>query len=224
MYGLIALVVLPLVIIAAQVLLGASGALANSAYKLSFIIPPLVYCWFQRISLGRDIFKWRNWRNNLPTALVLGFVAGGIFLVTYAAVGHLLLDKAAITAKIQQQFSVTASTVLLIAPGTILVNSLIEEFFYRGFAFGLLAPKRPWIGTLLPATVFTVQHLLFIYHWVTALPLALAVVGLFVFAQVLQALYAKSDSIVAPWVVHILGDVAMMLIAVELVFKAVQPA
>jgi len=73
----------------------------------------------------------------------------------------------------------------------------------------------------LPASVFTVQHLLFIYHWVTLLPLLLAIVGLFVFALVLQALYAKADSLVAPWIAHILGDVAMMLIAVELAFKAV---
>jgi membrane protease YdiL (CAAX protease family) len=212
------------VIIAAQVLLGATGIWGNSVYKLSFILPPLIYCVVQRIGLARDIFKWRNWRNDLPLALILGIVAAAIFLGAYAAIGNLLLDKAAITAKIQTQFSVSASTVLLIAPATIIVNSLIEEFFYRGFAFGLLAPKRPWIGTLLPATVFTVQHVLFIYHWVSALPLALAVVSLFVFALALQALYAKSDSIVAPWIVHILGDVAMMLIAVELVFKAVQPA
>jgi membrane protease YdiL (CAAX protease family) len=224
MYGLIALIVLPLVIITVQNMLGAAGMLQTSVYKLSFIVPPLVYCVVQRIGLARDIFKWRNWRNDLPLALILGIVAAAIFLGAYAAIGNLLLDKAAITAKIQTQFSVSASTVLLIAPATIIVNSLIEEFFYRGFAFGLLAPKRPWIGTLLPATVFTVQHVLFIYHWVSALPLALAVVSLFVFALALQALYTKSDSIVAPWVVHILGDVAMMLIAIELVFKSVQPA
>ncbi len=224
MPGLIALVLLPLAIIAAQVALGATGAFGNSIYKLSFIIPPLIYCRVQGISLARDIFKWRNWRNDLGIALVLGGAAAAIFLIVYAALGNLLLDKSAITAKIQQQFSVTAATVLLVAPVTVVINSLIEEFFYRGFAFGLLAPQRPWLGTLLPAAVFTVQHVLFIYHWVTLLPLLLAIVGLAVFALVLQALYVRANSIVAPWLVHVCGDIAMMLIAMELVFKAVAPA
>jgi membrane protease YdiL (CAAX protease family) len=222
MYGLVALVVLPLVIIAVQMVLGTTGWLANSIYKLSFIIPPVLYCRAQGLRLGRDIFKWQNWRNDLRLALGLGIAAAAIFLGAYALFGGLLIDKPAITLKIREQFSVTAATVLMIAPVTIVINSLVEEFFYRGFAFGQLAPRRPWIGTLLPAAVFTIQHLLFIYHWVTALPLALAIGGLFVFALVLQALYAHAESIVAPWLVHILGDIAMMLIAVELVFKAVR--
>jgi membrane protease YdiL (CAAX protease family) len=118
-----------------------------------------------------------------------------------------------IAEKIGDQFSVTAKTVLLIAPVTIFVNSLLEEFFYRGFAFGLLVKRRPWLGYLLPAAVFTVQHILFIYHWVTPLPLGMAVVGLFVLALVLQRMYQQADSIVAPWLVHMFGDVAMMGIA-----------
>ncbi len=224
MATLIVLVLLPLFVIALQVMAGAEGAAANSVYKLAFIIPPIVYCKLKGISLWHDIFKWQNWRNQLRLSLVLGIAAAVIFLVAYAAFGNLLLDKAAITAKIQQQFSVSAATVLMIAPVTIILNSLVEEFFYRGFAFGQLAPKNAALGTLLPAIVFTVQHLLFIYHWVTLLPLLLAIVGLMVFAIVLQAVYAAADTIVAPWVIHICGDVAMMLIAMELVFKAVQPA
>jgi hypothetical protein len=74
------------------------------------------------------------------------------------------------------------------------------------------------LAYLLPAGVFTVQHLLFIYHWVTPLPLALAVVGLFVFAVVVQRLYERADTIVAPWVVHVFGDLAMMAIAMHMLW------
>jgi membrane protease YdiL (CAAX protease family) len=218
---LVALILLPLVIIGAQVALGAEGALANSVYKLAFVVPPLLYCRAKGISVRHDVIKARNWRNSLPLAFQLGAAAAAIFLLAYYLFGDLLLDKDAITTKINLQFSVSAATVLLIAPITILLNSFVEEFFYRGFAFGLLAPKRPWLGAVLPAVVFTVQHLLFIYHWVTALPLALAIIGLMVFALALEAVYAKADTLIAPWIIHVCGDIAMMLIAVELVFKAV---
>ena len=46
----------------------------------------------------------------------------------------------------------------------------------------------------------------------------MAAAGLFVFALVLQKVYEAADSIVAPWVIHILGDVAMMGIAVSLLW------
>ena len=105
---------------------------------------------------------------------------------------------------------------LMVAPVTIFLNSLLEEFFWRGFGFGLLVTRQRCVGYLLPAAAFTVQHLLFIYHWVTPLPLVLAVLGLFVFAVVLQRIYETANSIVAPWVAHILGDVAMMGIAVTM--------
>jgi hypothetical protein len=45
----------------------------------------------------------------------------------------------------------------------------------------------------------------------------LGVMALMVFALIAQAMYAKADTIVAPWIVHIFGDLAMMAIALELV-------
>ncbi len=214
---LIALLFLPLAIIVAQLALGATGGLANGIYKLAFIIPPVIYCRVHGIRIGRDIFRWQNWRNDLGLAVLLGLVAAAVFLGLYAVLGPLVIDKQAIAAKIHQQFSVSAGTVLLIAPFTILINSLVEEFFYRGFAFGLIASRRPMLGTLLPAAVFTVQHLMFAYHWVGPGMIALGVMALFVFSLVAQALYVKADSIVAPWIVHVFGDLAMMAIALELV-------
>jgi membrane protease YdiL (CAAX protease family) len=123
-----------------------------------------------------------------------------------------------ITAKINRQFSVNATTVFLVAPFTIVLNSFLEEFFYRGFAFGLLVRRHRPVGFILPAVAFTVQHMLFIYHWVTPLPFAISVVGLMAFALVAERVYATTETIVAPWVIHVFGDIAMMGIAVTLIF------
>lgn len=219
MWTLVGLLLLPLAIICAQIATGANGGLANAAYKLAFIVPPLIYCRVHGIRIGRDIFRWQNWRNDLGLSAAIGLITAALFLTLYGAVGHLLVDKASIAAKIHEQFSVTAGTVLLIAPFTILINSLIEEFFYRGFAFGLIARRRPMLGILLPPTVFTVQHLLFAYHWVGPGTVTIGVVALFVFSLVTQYMYHKADTIVAPWVIHSCGDLAMMAIAVELIYR-----
>lgn len=221
MAALITLILLPLAVISVQLALDLDshwGMFGYSLYKFFFLIPPILYCRIRGIRVFGDILKLRNWRQRLPVALWLGGLAVLIFWGVYYLLGDLLLDKAMIVEKIGDQFSVTASTVLLIAPITIFANSLLEEFFYRGFAFGLLVRRGRWIGTLLPATAFTIQHTLFIYHWVTPLPFAIAIFGLFAFALVVQMIYEKADSIVAPWVIHIFGDVAMMGIAVTMLW------
>jgi membrane protease YdiL (CAAX protease family) len=218
---LILLTLLPLAVIGVQLALNLDsvmGVFGYSLYKVFLLVPPLIYCRAMGIGVYRDILKLSNWRRSLPAAAGLGGFAVVAFWGTYYLLSDLLLDKAMIVAKIGEQFSVTASTVLLIAPITILLNSMLEEFFYRGFAFGLLVKRQRWLGYLLPSTVFTIQHILFIYHWVTPLPFAIAVVALFVFALVLQRVYERAESIVAPWLIHVFGDIAMMGVAITLLW------
>lgn len=214
-----ACIVLPLAIIGFQLLLDLDsswGVFGYSLYKVSFVIPPLIYCRVKRVSVRNDVLRLYKWRQHLGTSAGLGVLAVLIFWSAYAAWGDLLLDKPKIVGKMDDQFRVTSATVLIIAPITIFFNSFLEEFFYRAFGFGLLVQRSRWLGWTFPAAVFTTQHMLFIYHWVTPLPLAMAIAGLVVFALVAQKVYLLAGSIVAPWVVHILGDVAMMGIAVDL--------
>jgi hypothetical protein len=218
MAALVVLAILPLAVIIGQLALGADGPVGYSIYKIAFLLPPILYCRWQRLSVFQDILKFRNWRRGLPLAAGLSVAAAAIFAGAYAAWSDFLIDEAKIVDKIDAQFGVDQRTVLLVAPFTILLNSLLEEFFYRGFSFGLLVRKNLAVGYLLPAVAFTVQHVLFIYHWVSLLPLSLAIGGLFVLALLLEWMYAEYDTIVAPWVVHVGGDIAMMGIAVTILF------
>lgn len=219
MAGLISLILLPLAVIGVQLALDLDsrfGVAGYALYKVFMIVPPLLYCRRHRIGILRDIVKPGNWRRGLPVAMGLAALAVAIFWGVYFTLGDQLLDKVKIAAKINDQFMVSAATVYLVAPFTIFANSFLEEFFYRGFAFGRLVKKNRRWGYLLPAVAFTVQHILFIHHWMTILPLTLAVIGLFALALILQRLYETSDTLIAPWVVHAGGDLAMMGIAVTL--------
>ncbi|HEY2838562.1 MAG TPA: CPBP family intramembrane glutamic endopeptidase [Pirellulales bacterium] len=221
MATLIALAMLPLAVIVCQLIAFAAmleptesvSPIQYSIYKLAFILPPLWYCWRNHVGLFRDVFKFRNWRNGLPVAIGLGLVGAAIFLGVYFTVGDLLIDKNAVVEKIDNQFGVNRTTVMLVAPFTVLLNSLLEEFFYRGFSFGLLVRRNRALGYLLPAVTFTAQHVLFIYHWAPWYSLLIGVVGLFVFALIVEWLYERYDTIVAPWVAHGCCDIAMMAIA-----------
>ena len=216
MYVLMLLVVLPLVLILGQQAVGYEGVVGYSIYKIAFIVPPLIYCRVRGIGLFRDILRFERWRHGLAPSIVLGLVAVGLFWLLYWLLANRLVDEDAIVEGMKAQFSVTAKTVLLIAPFTIVVNSLLEEFFYRGFSFGLLVKKNTIIGYLLPAAVYTVQHVLFFREWLDPIPFIIATGGLFVFALILAKVYSATKTIVAPWIIHIFGDIAMMGIAVML--------
>jgi membrane protease YdiL (CAAX protease family) len=213
---LVVLTVLPLVVIAGQLGFGATGIVGYSLYKIALLVPPLIYCRMHGLSVRHDVFKLHHWRRGIKQSLCLGLLAVALFWGAYFTIGDWLLDKPAIAQKIADRFGVTAATVLLVAPFTIIVNSLLEEFFYRGFAFGQLMRRNKVVAYLLPATIFALQHLMFTNDWAGLGVIVLGVVALFVFALVLEAVYATTDTLVAPWLIHILGDVAMMGVAIEL--------
>jgi hypothetical protein len=214
-WALVGLLVLPLVVIAGQRVVGFHGW-QNSLYKLCLLIPPLWYCRAQQISVRGDILKFGRWRHSIELAIGLGLAACVVFWVAYLGLGNLLLDKKRISDSVGQLFITSAQNVLYTSPITIFLNSLLEEFFYRGFAFGLLVRRHRLLGYLFPAAAFTIQHLLFFWQWMAWIPFCIAVTGLITFALVQQRLYENADSIVAPWVVHIFGDLALMGIAAGL--------
>ena len=215
---LVGLIILPLAMVIIQLAFNLDGVVGYSLYKVLFLVPPLIYCRVRGISVLGDVLRPANWRNRLPAAIGLGLACGAIFLSVYFIAIDWLVDRSVIVERMGAQFSVTAATVALVAPVTIFLNSLLEEFFYRGFAFGQLVRRRRILGCCLPAAAFAAQHLLFINQWLAPGLLALAGVGLFAFAWILQVLYAKTGSIVAPWVVHMFADLAMMTIALLLLW------
>ena len=216
---LIVLMVLPLAVIGLQLhfdLAGRFGLFGYSLYKLCFLLPPLLYCHLRGIGVRVELLRFGDWRRRLPWALGLGGLAAVSFWGLFLLLGDRLLDKARIVDQLGAQFSVTAKIVVPIGLFTIVVNSLLEEFFYRGFGVGLLRRRSRLLAALLPAAVFTAHHLLFLRSWLDPLPLTIAAAGLLVFALALAWLYEQAGSIVAPWVTHVIADLAMMSIAASM--------
>lgn len=215
---LLGITVLPLGIILCQLTLGLTGIVGYSLYKIAFIVPPLLYCYMYNISVVRDIWRPQYWRNGIGQAASVGTLIIGICWGMYALFGDLFINEQYIVNQMRSQFSVTISTVLFIAPITIFFNSLLEETFYRGFAFGQLQEKNLIIAYLVPSIAFTVQHVLFIWQWLPLGALYLVAICLLFFALLAADLYRHTNTIVAPWVLHVAGDIGMMGIAVWLLW------
>jgi len=216
---LILITCIPIVLILIQQYLHFKQWIDFSFYKIAFIIPPLLFIFLNKMHINKDILKFYNWRNNLSLTILTGFSVFCIFWFVYFLIGNSLLDKQYIIETINKQFSINYKTVITSGILVILLSSFIEEFYYRAFSFNLLSKHNKKIAYLLPSFIYTLQHVLFMYHWFSWLILTIAIVSLFVFALLCSMFYHKTQSIVSCWIIHLFGDLAMMTIGMHLIFK-----
>ena len=168
----------------------------KSAVKLTlFLLAPLLY----EYTAGRDGHRalFRIQRRALLRALALGLGVFALILGAYFALRG-IFDFSAVTALLDKNAGVTAENFLWVSLYVSFVNSLLEEFFFRGFAFLVLrryAGER--FACLFSALSFALYH--------TAMMLA----GLAAGGVLFDLLDAGSGTIFPSWAVHIFANLAI---------------
>lgn len=99
----------------------------------------------------------------------------------------------------------------------ILVNSFLEEAFFRGFLSGLI-PNRT-VSFPLSALLFSVYHVGIIGTWFHPFLLIFCIVGLAAVGLFLQFLLERYHSVVASYIVHASANVAINTIGALLIFE-----
>lgn len=104
-----------------------------------------------------------------------------------------------------------------------IVNSFLEEYYWRWFVFGRLRKYMPVFAAIVISSLAFMGHhviVLWVYFpgrfWSAVVPFSLAIA----FGGAVWAwLYHKSGSIVGPWISHLIVDVAVMSIGYDLAFR-----
>ena len=145
----------------------------------------------------------------------------------YATLRHqtdLFADTPALVAGMLQKFGMTdLGRYLLFAVPFCLVHSLMEEYYWRWFVFGWLKRWVPlWPAIVLSSLAFMGHHVvvLNVYFpdrfWTATVPFSLAIA---IGGAVWAVLYARSGSLLGPWISHLIVDIAIMAIGYDLVFR-----
>ena len=98
----------------------------------------------------------------------------------------------------------------------IIVNSFLEEAFFRGFIPELFQKKLP--GYIISAVLFSVYHIGIIGSWFNLLVFLVCVIGLTLVGLFLQWLSIRYKSIAANWMVHASANIAINIIGTLLIF------
>ena len=210
------------------------GVKAAGKVVLFFAVPALCSLGWSRRWMGRRMAKEKMTEENgtfsLPTIFfvlrpdrpaLLGGICLGLGTVALILGGyHLLtpwLDLSAIPAAMEANGGITADNFLWVGLWVALCNSLLEEIFFRGFAFLLLkrvSSRR--FAYVVSAAAFSLYHAAIVDGWVSPLLFGLMLLALFVCGLFFDWLDEKRERIWMSWLVHMCANLAINTIGMQL--------
>lgn len=207
-YVIITSVLCALVMAFVDGVLQPSYFLKSVAKVTLFLLPALgYYMQFRAWDQLKALFKLKKWELVIALALgvgALGVIIGGYFLIDR----HFDLD--AIILERTSLGGVSAENFLYVSIYIALVNSMLEEFFFRGYAFlslKKLTSRR--FAYILSAVLFAVYHFGMLGAGATIMVSLVALGLLFISGIILNALNEHSGSILTSWLLHMCANLAI---------------
>ena len=174
---------------------------------LFFLVCPLLYAKrYKEIDI-RSILKWDT--KQMKFTLLLGLAVFSIILAAYFVIRN-FFDFTPIADLLVQNAGVTGKTFIFVAIYISFVNSLLEEFFFRGFAFLTLKKiSSRKIAYIVSSIAFSVYHVAMMDGWFSIGLFILAMAGLAVGAAIFNYLNEKTGTIYNSWIVHMFANFAI---------------
>ncbi len=180
----------------------------KSAIKLIlFLVLPAIYSFYDKDIKIRGVF--RPDKKGIKLAAILGVL---VYIVILG--GYLLLkdvfDFSAITGTLTKNIGVTGKNFIFVSLYISFINSLLEEFFFRGFAFITL--KRITgrkFAYLFSAAVFAIYHIAMMIGWFGPQLFVIIMAGLFAGGLIFNYLNEKSATIYPSWLLHMFANFAI---------------
>ena len=184
------------------------GYAAKSAIKIAlFLLVPFLLSRFVR---DVDFFKLFRFRaKGFATALILGAGLYGLILGGYFLLRN-FIDFSGIVDSLSASAGVHRGNFLFISLYICLINSLLEEFFFRGFLFSNLKKlSSRSFAYGFSALMFAVYHVAMMIGWFHPLLLLLVIAGLMAGGMIFNCLNEKMDTIFVSWIVHMFANLAI---------------
>lgn len=183
------------------------GYAAKSAAKL-LLFGVIPWLWLRRRGIAAgELFRMERAALRRTISLAAGVFAlilGGYFALRGVA------DFSAITGTLTDNAGVSRESFPLVALYIPLVNALLEEFFFRGFAFLLLRRvTSPRFAAVFSAVVFALYHVSILQGWFSPALYALAMAGLAAGGLLFEWLDSRSDALLPSYLVHMAANLAI---------------
>lgn len=155
-------------------------------------------------------------KRSLLLGIGLGIGTLAVILGGYALLSP-FLDLSAIPGALEESVGVTADNFLYVGLYIALCNSLLEEFFFRGFAFLTLrqAVTVPF-AWIFSAAAFAIYHAAIMKGWFSPVLMILTLSALFACGLFFNWLDSKGERLWVSWLVHLFANLAINTIGMKL--------
>ncbi len=215
-----ALLIIGLTVLGCGIMLLVDGVL-RPPYAAKAAIKLLVFCGCMLTYALTD----RDWRplrllkgskRQLALAAALGGAVFAVILAGYALLQG-VFDFGSIVGALEQNAGVTRENFVFVSCYIAVINSLLEELFFRGFAFSALARKlRLPAAYAVSSLCFALYHTAMMLGWFSPVLFLLALTGLAVGGALFAWLNHRSENILPSWAVHMCANLAINLIGFRL--------
>jgi len=175
--------------------------------------------WSEKKSFKQALFQnfsFSTFKKNILTLSILGIIFASIYLVSFFVFQN-WLDVATIINKLKNLININLENLIFVGLYIIIFNSLLEEYFWRGFLFAKLDKLiKPWQAYLITGIAFSFHHVMFYYNWFNLGFFLLATLGLTIYAMIMNYVFKKYQDLFSCWYVHIFADVAQIFIAFKI--------
>ena len=184
------------------------GYAVKSAVKCClFLLVPLVFSFFEKSVDIKSIFKSN--KKGFLYALLLGVGLYALIVGAYFAVRP-FFDFSGIAQSLSSGAGVTKENFLFVSLYISFVNSLLEEFFFRGFLFlNLKKHSTRALAYALSSVLFSLYHVAMMIGWFNIGLVALVLVGLAAGGAIFNYLNEKHESVYTSWFVHMFANFAI---------------
>ena len=204
---------IPILVIIACIVMGIVDAVIQPGYAIKsaikiimFLLIPIVYGLFLKEFNIKNLMKPD--KKGLCIALCLGFVIYGVVLGAYWIFKD-VFDFSALTGSLNETTGVNKSNFLWVAIYISFVNSLLEEFFFRGFSFitlKKLTSRR--FAYVFSSMAFALYHIAMMIGWFGLPVILISLVGLFIGGMIFNRFDEKSENIYLSWLIHMFANFA----------------
>jgi uncharacterized protein len=154
--------------------------------------------------IGMFQLKWSSvWRSALLGLGVYAIIVGGYFLL------RALIDFSNITTSLNDSVGVNASNFIFVALYISIINSFLEEFFFRGFGYSFLKSRGRIFAYMICSISFALYHVAMMIGWYDWWVFGLAILALFGAGIVFHVLNERSGTIYTSWIVHMCSNLGI---------------
>lgn len=171
-----------------------------------FLLIPLVYGLFDKeVNIKKLIIPNKS---GIVTAISLGAAVYVIILGSYFVFRN-VFDFSALTTSLGETTGVNKSNFIWVAIYISFINSLLEEFFFRGFSFITLKKfTTRKFAYIFSSLSFALYHIAMMIGWFGVPVIFISLLGLFAGGLIFNKFDEKNENIYLSWLTHMFANFA----------------